>query len=110
MPASVTADQLDPAARAELRTLPADLAEAVARYLVAAAQAEDAERGYEYALAARRLAARVGIVRETKQGLYWMDVVAYDIDLRRRFKRVRIVLLALVLLLLAGLSFSLFVR
>jgi len=52
----------------------------------------------------------VGIVRENKQGLYWMDVVAYDIDLRRRFKRVRIVLLALVLLLLAGLSFSLFVR
>lgn len=65
MPASITADQLDPAARAELRTLPADLAESVARFLVAAAQAGDAERGYEYALAARRLAARVGVVRET---------------------------------------------
>jgi tetratricopeptide (TPR) repeat protein len=65
VPASVTADQLDPAARAELRTLPADLAESVARYLVAAAETEDAERGYEYALAARKLAARVGIVRET---------------------------------------------
>ena len=65
MPASITADQLDPAARAELRTLPADLAESVARFLVAAAHTDDAERGYEYALAARRLAARVGIVRET---------------------------------------------
>jgi tetratricopeptide (TPR) repeat protein len=65
VPASITADQLDPAARAELRTLPADLAESVARFLVAAAAAHDADRGYEYALAARRLAARVGIVRET---------------------------------------------
>ncbi|HEX2321647.1 MAG TPA: hypothetical protein VHJ18_21935, partial [Streptosporangiaceae bacterium] len=65
VPASITADQLDPAARAELRTLPADLAESVARFLVAASLAEDPERGYEYALAARKLAARVGIVRET---------------------------------------------
>jgi tetratricopeptide (TPR) repeat protein len=65
VPASITADQLDPAARAELRTLPGDLAESVARFLVAAATAPDADRGYEYALAARRLAARVGIVRET---------------------------------------------
>jgi tetratricopeptide (TPR) repeat protein len=65
VPATITADQLDPAARAELRTLPADLAESVARFLVAAGQAEDAERGFEYAQAARRLAARVGIVRET---------------------------------------------
>jgi tetratricopeptide (TPR) repeat protein len=65
VPASITADQLDPAARAELRTLPGDLAESVARFLVAASLAEDPERGYEYALAARKLAARVGIVRET---------------------------------------------
>jgi hypothetical protein len=65
VPASITADQLDPAARAELRTLPSDLAESVARFLVAASVAEDPERGYEYALAARKLAARVGIVRET---------------------------------------------
>jgi len=65
VPASITADQLDPAARAELRTLPGDLAEAVARFLVAASLAEDPERGYEYAQAARRLAGRVGIVRET---------------------------------------------
>ena len=65
VPASITADQLDPEARAELRTLPSDLAEAVARFLVAAGEAEDLDRGYDYALAARRLAARVGIVRET---------------------------------------------
>ncbi len=37
----------------------------MARLLVAAGLAEDAERGYEYAVAARELAARVGIVRET---------------------------------------------
>lgn len=65
MPDAITADQLDPEARAELRTLPSDLAEPVARYLVAASLAADPEQGYEYAQAARRLAARVGIVRET---------------------------------------------
>jgi tetratricopeptide (TPR) repeat protein len=36
----------------------------VARYLVAAGLAEEPEQGYEYAQAARRLAARVGVVRE----------------------------------------------
>jgi tetratricopeptide (TPR) repeat protein len=36
----------------------------VARYLVAAGMAEDPEQGYEYAQVARRLAARVGVVRE----------------------------------------------
>ncbi|HVB42715.1 MAG TPA: hypothetical protein VNF47_08440 [Streptosporangiaceae bacterium] len=65
VPAAITADQLDPAARAELRTLPGDLADAVARLLVAAGLAEDAERGYQYTVAARGLAARVGVVRET---------------------------------------------
>ena len=48
-----------------MRTLPGDLAEAVARRLVAAGAAEDPERAYLYAQEARRLAARVGIVRET---------------------------------------------
>jgi len=65
VPASITADQLDPAARAELRTLPADLADAVARQLVAASVTDDPDRAYQHALAARRLAARVGVVRET---------------------------------------------
>jgi tetratricopeptide (TPR) repeat protein len=61
----ITADQLDREARAELRTLPGQLADAVARLLVAASQEPDAERAYEYSLQARRLAARVGVVRET---------------------------------------------
>lgn len=65
MPASITADQLDPDARAELRTLPGDLADAVARLLVATSLADDAQAGYQYAVAARELAARVGVVRET---------------------------------------------
>ncbi len=65
MPASITADQLDPEAREELRTLPGDLADAVARLLAAAGLEEDPDRAYRYAKAARGLAARVGIVRET---------------------------------------------
>jgi tetratricopeptide (TPR) repeat protein len=40
------------------------LADTVARYLVAAGMADDPEQGYEYAQAAKRLAARVGVVRE----------------------------------------------
>jgi len=65
VPASITADQLDPEARAELRTLPGDLAEAVARQLIAASLAEDPEQAYRHAQAARQLAARVGVVRES---------------------------------------------
>jgi tetratricopeptide (TPR) repeat protein len=47
-----------------LRTLPPELADSVARHLVASALAEDPERGYLYARQARKLAARVGVVRE----------------------------------------------
>src|SRR4051794_39072894 len=50
-----------------------------------------------------------GIVREAKPGLYWLDVVAYDIDLRQRFTRVRTVLLIMVLALMIGLAVSLIV-
>jgi tetratricopeptide (TPR) repeat protein len=50
---------------AELRTLPADLASAVARLLVATSVTEDQDRAYMYAKKARDLAARVGVVRET---------------------------------------------
>ena len=60
----MTAAQLDPEARAELQTLPADLADSVARRLVAAELEDDPERAYAHARAARELAARVGIVRE----------------------------------------------
>ncbi len=81
MPTDITADQLDPEARAELRTLPADLADAVARRLVAASLAEDPQQAYEYAQAARQLAARVGVVRETcgiaaYQAGAWADALA----------------------------------
>ncbi len=64
IPDEISAAQLDPEARAQLHSLPNDLADTVARYLVAAGLAEDPERGYEYAQAAKRLAARVGVVRE----------------------------------------------
>jgi tetratricopeptide (TPR) repeat protein len=64
IPDRVTADQLQAEARAELRTLPADLADSVARRLVAAELEEDAERAYAHAHAAHELAARVGVVRE----------------------------------------------
>jgi tetratricopeptide (TPR) repeat protein len=47
-----------------LHSLPNDLADSVARYLVAAGLTDDPEQGYDYAQAAKRLAARVGVVRE----------------------------------------------
>ena len=65
IPPAITEAQLDPAAAAELRTLPGDLASAVGRRLLAASLADEPEAGYQHALEARRLAARVGIVRET---------------------------------------------
>jgi tetratricopeptide (TPR) repeat protein len=64
VPDSVSADQLEPEARAQLNSLPNDLADSVARYLVAADLAADPEQGYAYTQAAKRLAARVGVVRE----------------------------------------------
>jgi hypothetical protein len=53
---------------------------------------------------------RRGIIREAGPGLYWLDVVAYDIDLRRRFMRVRIALLIIILVLAAGFGLSIFTR
>jgi hypothetical protein len=43
-----------------------------------------------------------GIIREAKQDHYWIDVAKYDVDLRRRFARVRAVLLIIIALLFAG--------
>ncbi|WP_233526147.1 hypothetical protein [Actinomadura spongiicola] len=62
----MTGEELDPDARAELRTLPKDLATKVARHLVMAGRLadEEPERAHRHARAARRLASRVGIVRE----------------------------------------------
>jgi tetratricopeptide (TPR) repeat protein len=72
---------LDPAARAELKTLPTDLADSVARHLVAAGLAEDPGLAYRHAQQARRLAARVGIVREATgiaayQAEHWAEAIA----------------------------------
>ncbi|WP_019633694.1 hypothetical protein [Actinomadura atramentaria] len=66
LPDDVTGDELDADARAGLRSLPKDLATRVARHLVMAGRLadEDAERAYAHARAARRVASRVGIVRE----------------------------------------------
>jgi hypothetical protein len=47
-----------------------------------------------------------GVIREAKPGLYWLDVVAYDIDLRQRFSRVRLILLVMVLVLMVALGAS----
>ena len=64
IPDSITEDQLSRESKAELRGLPLDLAAIVGRYLVAAELESDPEQAYRYAQAARRLAARIGIVRE----------------------------------------------
>lgn len=59
---------------AELRTLPGDLADVIARLLVATAVTDDVEQAYRYAKHARGLAARVGVVRET------CAIAAYQAD------------------------------
>jgi tetratricopeptide (TPR) repeat protein len=53
--------------REELRSLPNDLAELVGRHLIAAERAleqDDPDKAYEHTKAARRFAARIGVVRE----------------------------------------------
>lgn len=62
----VTGRELDPAVRDELKTLPGQIAGAVARHLVMADRLleDDPELAYQHTLAARRRAARVGVVRE----------------------------------------------
>jgi len=52
-----------------------------------------------------RMRAR-GIIREASPGLYWLDVVAYDIDLRQRHSRIALILLVMVVLLAVGLGVS----
>jgi hypothetical protein len=62
----VTGDELDRAAKSDLKTLPKDLATEVARHLVMAGRLidDDTDLAYQHTLAARRLASRVGVVRE----------------------------------------------
>lgn len=50
---------------------------------------------------------RAGVIREERTGRFWLDVAAYDIDLRRRHNRLRVALLVIVGLLLVGLITSL---
>jgi hypothetical protein len=49
-----------------------------------------------------------GIIHEERQGHYWLDVVAYDVDLRARHQRVKIALLVVIAILLIGLLFGIF--
>jgi tetratricopeptide (TPR) repeat protein len=62
----ITGDELDDEVRAELGSLSKGAATVVARHLVMSAHLldEDPELAYRHALAARRRAARVGVVRE----------------------------------------------
>jgi hypothetical protein len=64
IPDSITEDQISRDVREELGGLSFDRSTTVGRYLVAAELASDAEQAYRYAQAAKKLAARVGIVRE----------------------------------------------
>ena len=66
MPDSITAADLDAAARRDLRGLQKDLADKVARHLVAAGTLvdEDPELALEHARFARRKASRIAVVRE----------------------------------------------
>ncbi|WP_246486515.1 hypothetical protein [Kribbella qitaiheensis] len=66
IPEGITGAELDRGAKAELRSLPRSLADLVAQHLVASGQLLDAdpELAYKHAKVARRLAARLGGVRE----------------------------------------------
>jgi tetratricopeptide (TPR) repeat protein len=66
IPEGITGAELDRAVKAELRSLPRSLADLVAQHLVASGRFldDDPERAYEHAKTARRLAARLGGVRE----------------------------------------------
>jgi tetratricopeptide (TPR) repeat protein len=64
IPDSITEDQLSRDVREELGGLSLDRAITVGRFMVAAELASDAEQAYRYAQAAKRLAARIGVVRE----------------------------------------------
>ena len=64
IPDSITDDQLSREVKDELGSLSADRASTVGRYMVAAELATDPEQAYRYSQAARKMAARIGVVRE----------------------------------------------
>ena len=39
-----------------------------------------------------------GIIQGTTDGRYWLDVVAYDVDLQQRYRRVRIALIVVLVM------------
>ncbi len=49
-----------------------------------------------------------GIIKDAARGRYWIDVVAYDADMRRRMGRLRIIIALVALLLLGGIALGLF--
>ncbi len=67
IPEEITARDLHPSARNELKTLSKENAESVARHLAMAARSidDDPERAHAHALAASRRAGRIAVVRET---------------------------------------------
>ena len=67
VPDEVTPNDLNAAARNQLKTLSKEYAEAVARHLAMAAEVIDAdpELAHRHAIAATRRAGRIGVVRET---------------------------------------------
>ncbi|HEY9338593.1 MAG TPA: hypothetical protein VIQ79_29375, partial [Kribbella sp.] len=66
IPEGITGAELDRSVKAELRSLPRTLADLVAQHLVASGRFldDDPELAYQHARTARRLAARLGGVRE----------------------------------------------
>lgn len=66
LPDDVSVEELDAEALGELRSLPKDMAERVAKHLVMTGRLlhEDPATAHRHAQVARRLAARIGVVRE----------------------------------------------
>ena len=46
------------------------------------------------------------IIREEQPGNYWLDVVAYDVDLRARHRRIRTALLVVIAILIVAMLAS----
>jgi hypothetical protein len=91
IPETVTANQLDKVARAELKTLSKDNADWVARHLVMAGRLidEDAALAHKHALAAGRRAGRIAVVRETV-GITAYALGEFELALRelRTYRRI----------------------
>lgn len=91
IPDTVAANQLDRAARAELKTLSKDNADWVARHLVVAGTLidDDPELAHRHALAASRRAGRIAVVRESV-GITAYAIGQFELALRelRTYRRI----------------------